>query len=395
MNIRAYIAASRRSDRSLEARVESARHASEIHKRRTGRSLRVTESEVNSERVYEEEIDDRASQFQNLAASQCLGSAGFDSRVEAYLTNQLAMRNAIDQLNTVNVPQRSSVSGINKIDTFQPSTLGCETLRSPTYGYRPAPYHNPYQAGLAHMYGSAYTNTIPMAVSDIPMVRNTSHTSRTGSFQQGGRSTSTDKSQSQVPFNNVRYDEESGRELQRQVAGTSNNKFTPMCCLNAASSGELHTHARPGLLPTAPTRSMAGISLEDYLSSPNYSWSSVPGSMVSGQSMSGFETTYNSSSASMSPATINGSTRVASASPSTGGPLPGGRMRATDAVDARLGHGGANLNGFDRVPATDTKFENGTSEQVAVREESDGNFWDFIDDGAEGLMDGKFDTSTC
>ena len=43
---RAYIAASRRSDRSLEARVESARRASEIHKRRTGRSLRVTEQDV-------------------------------------------------------------------------------------------------------------------------------------------------------------------------------------------------------------------------------------------------------------------------------------------------------------------------------------------------------------
>lgn len=37
----AYIAASRRSDRGLEARVESARHASEIHKKRTGHGLRA------------------------------------------------------------------------------------------------------------------------------------------------------------------------------------------------------------------------------------------------------------------------------------------------------------------------------------------------------------------
>ncbi|KIX06809.1 uncharacterized protein Z518_04785 [Rhinocladiella mackenziei CBS 650.93] len=55
---RAYIVASRRSDRSLEARVESVRRASEIHQRRTGRSLRVTEQDIINEEMYEEEDDD-------------------------------------------------------------------------------------------------------------------------------------------------------------------------------------------------------------------------------------------------------------------------------------------------------------------------------------------------
>ncbi|RUO95440.1 hypothetical protein BC936DRAFT_144017 [Jimgerdemannia flammicorona] len=39
---RAYIAASHRTDRNIEARMESARKASEIHKRRTGKALLVT-----------------------------------------------------------------------------------------------------------------------------------------------------------------------------------------------------------------------------------------------------------------------------------------------------------------------------------------------------------------
>jgi hypothetical protein len=55
---RAYIAASRRSDRSIEARLESARRASEIHKRRCGRGLRVTEEAVLNEEMYEEEDPD-------------------------------------------------------------------------------------------------------------------------------------------------------------------------------------------------------------------------------------------------------------------------------------------------------------------------------------------------
>ncbi|CAG8472638.1 1662_t:CDS:2 [Paraglomus occultum] len=51
---RAYIAASHRGDRSLEARMESARKASEIHKKRTGKALRITEDDVRNEEMYQE-----------------------------------------------------------------------------------------------------------------------------------------------------------------------------------------------------------------------------------------------------------------------------------------------------------------------------------------------------
>ncbi|KAL9585958.1 MAG: hypothetical protein Q9212_001224 [Teloschistes hypoglaucus] len=94
---RAYIAASRRSDRSLEARVESARRASEIHKRRTGRSLRVTEQDVVNEEMYEEEDDDLPMQYRRLTAHLQTGSADFNRRLSAYLTNHVAMRSALDQ----------------------------------------------------------------------------------------------------------------------------------------------------------------------------------------------------------------------------------------------------------------------------------------------------------
>jgi hypothetical protein len=94
---RAYIAASRRSDRSLEARVESARRASEIHKRRTGRSLKVTEQDVINEEMYEEEDDDLPMQYRRLTAHLQTNSADFNRRLSAYLTNQVAMRSALGQ----------------------------------------------------------------------------------------------------------------------------------------------------------------------------------------------------------------------------------------------------------------------------------------------------------
>lgn len=55
---RAFIAASRRKDRSLDARVESAQRASSLHKKRTGRALYITREIVEKEAMYEE-IDER------------------------------------------------------------------------------------------------------------------------------------------------------------------------------------------------------------------------------------------------------------------------------------------------------------------------------------------------
>jgi len=88
---RAYIAASRRSDRSIEARLESARRASEIHKRRTGKALRVTEADVRNEEMYEEE-DDLPPGF-----AYSLGSSSLElrMRMQAYWEQQFALRNAM------------------------------------------------------------------------------------------------------------------------------------------------------------------------------------------------------------------------------------------------------------------------------------------------------------
>lgn len=61
INYRAYIAASRRFDRGLEARLESARRASEIHKERTGKPLRVTEDDVLNIHVRYVEVDESLS----------------------------------------------------------------------------------------------------------------------------------------------------------------------------------------------------------------------------------------------------------------------------------------------------------------------------------------------
>lgn len=54
----AFIAASRRKDRSLDARLESANRASMLHKKRTGKAFHITKEIVEKEAMYEE-IDER------------------------------------------------------------------------------------------------------------------------------------------------------------------------------------------------------------------------------------------------------------------------------------------------------------------------------------------------
>ncbi|KAI1264663.1 hypothetical protein F5Y18DRAFT_76268 [Xylariaceae sp. FL1019] len=98
---RAYIAASRRADRSLEARVQSAKMASEIHRRRTGRGLKVSEEIVLKEEMYEEEEDDLPRSYRQLTAHLQTNSSEMNSRFSAYVSTQTALA-TMQRYNEVN-----------------------------------------------------------------------------------------------------------------------------------------------------------------------------------------------------------------------------------------------------------------------------------------------------
>ncbi|KAG5915331.1 hypothetical protein E4U42_008114 [Claviceps africana] len=87
---RAYIAASRRTDRSIEARLQSARKASELHQKRTGKALRITEQIVFNDETYEEEDSWLPSRFL-LRPQLQTPSADLNARVEAFLEQKLVM----------------------------------------------------------------------------------------------------------------------------------------------------------------------------------------------------------------------------------------------------------------------------------------------------------------
>lgn len=172
---RAYIAASRRSDRSLEARVESARRASEIHKRRTGRSLRVTEQDVINEEMYEEEDDDLPMQYRRLTAHLHTQNADFNRRIQAYLINQVAMRQAVagggEQFMGPNQFMTPSAQYMNpgmlqwpqqQLPQFQGQMMPPQPLNRNPSSYRQQPYPMP-QANTQHVRPNQHGRSMSVA----------------------------------------------------------------------------------------------------------------------------------------------------------------------------------------------------------------------------------------
>lgn len=130
--------------------MESARRASEIHKRRTGRSLRVTEQDVVNEEMYEEEDDDLPMQYRRLTAHLQTGSADFNRRLAAYLTNHVAMRSALDQAITNTYAQQYPNAphfAHNQSMFTSPMVPQRMPMQSPQI-YRQTPYPTPGAPGF-------------------------------------------------------------------------------------------------------------------------------------------------------------------------------------------------------------------------------------------------------
>jgi hypothetical protein len=95
---RAFIAASRRQDRSIDARVISARQASDIHRKRTGKGFKITEEIVLKEEMYEEEDDDLIRAYRTMASLPPhlrAQSPAMRQRVSAFLDVKIAAANAV------------------------------------------------------------------------------------------------------------------------------------------------------------------------------------------------------------------------------------------------------------------------------------------------------------
>ncbi len=323
---RAYIAASRRSDRSLEARVESARRASEIHKRRTGRSLRVTEQDVINEEMYEEEDDDLPMQYRRLTAHLQTGSADFNRRLAAYLTNQVAMRSAVEQMannpygqHYGSQPMPYSQPRQNMFQSpvvQQPMQQHLMPQSAATPGpYRQAPYPSPHSE-YRNNHGRAYsTAVIPIGKVQTPPTPNPSH------LDQRRMSTPATVPP-QINTNGLKSDPDYVR--QTQSAQVTQAPFNPYWQDISPFTSSLPPEAQqmlagaPALDPNDPFTATLMHGSDQYMSNPYYPWG---GDMQQGiKGMSVQSTAYQGMPTTLAPSVLNRQAESLSATPSSNAP---------------------------------------------------------------------------
>jgi len=138
---RAYIAASRRTDRSMEARLESANRASELHQKRTGKKLRITEDIVANEEMYEEEdpsYEERARRRQQWMSSSNSFSQGtsysYPSRLQFFPYTSPNQQSIHSPTGSVSTPTTTTNGYLNSPIT--PTAMHLPQLQNSLNQYR-------------------------------------------------------------------------------------------------------------------------------------------------------------------------------------------------------------------------------------------------------------------
>lgn len=285
---RAYIAASRRSDRSLEARVESARRASEIHKRRTGRSLRVTEQDVINEEMYEEEDDDLPMHYRRLTAHLQTGSVDFNRRLAAYLTNQIAMRSAMDQMINNSYAQQypNAPQFAHNTPGVYPSPMANSNnhMPSPTSTYRAAPYPSLHQPNFRNMHVRANSVATPSDLSNNQQsLAYSSPGSSTPTPSLDARrmslpATTTPATRSPLQTSDTKSEEQQRETQPANTVHESSNIFAPLWQDHSMFTTTLPPESQqmlaPALDPNDPLSANLMAGSEQFLSNPHYPWPS-------------------------------------------------------------------------------------------------------------------------
>ena len=191
---RAYIAASRRQDRSIEARIQSARMASEIHKGRTGKAFVITEEIVRNEEMYEEEETEFPRSIRLLNSQLETSNAEFNARVENWMSTKMFMtqymetakqdweNNHINRLFAESFPQANQqAQAISRNMSFSGGSghCGSPSPRSPQLSQQPSPqspvssaFHSVPTMSPTPMTNNGSTPGTPVTAETMPFNQN-------------------------------------------------------------------------------------------------------------------------------------------------------------------------------------------------------------------------------
>lgn len=131
----------------------------------------MTEQDVINEEMYEEEDDDLPLQYRRLTQHLQTGSVDFNRRLAAYLTNQVAMRSAMDQMISNSYaqqyPNAPQFAHSHNRSAYTPSMSNGHMNSSPTIGSRQSPYPSPHASGFRPPHSRSYSSASPHSMMSM------------------------------------------------------------------------------------------------------------------------------------------------------------------------------------------------------------------------------------
>jgi hypothetical protein len=299
----------------------------------------VTEQDVINEEMYEEEDDDLPLQYRRLTAHLQTNSVDFNQRLAAYLTNQVAMRSAMEQMvnNSYNqppYPTHPQYAGHPQQAMYNSPIMNQHVAQNPNSVYRSTPYPSPHQPGFRQTHVRAYSVAAPNEVSSNAV---SWQSPSMPSNALGGRRMSTPAGIPSSPGSwsaDVNGIKPAAPDYQKQTqsataaqSGHLAGNFPPVWQDMGPFTTSLPPEAQqllgPGLDPNHPFTSVLMAGSENYISNPYYPWGNVQGNDKLAESTITMHPSFNGMSATLAPSVLESGADAFSVTTATMPPLNG------------------------------------------------------------------------
>ena len=260
--------------------------------------------------MYEEEDDDLPLQYRRLTAHLQTGSADFNRRLAAYLTNQVAMRSAMEQMAQNPYGQYPGGPYQNNAGMFPSPMLSQQGMvQSPQQYQRPAPYPSPHHPSFRQTHARAY----PMQASPTGQGPSSPPASVHPGVHERRMSTPASahpdlSSGQQIQTDGIKPDPDYLRQTQSATLPQGgSNSYAPMwqdmgpfTTSLPPESQQMLAHA-PGFDIHDPSYAMLMHGSEQYANNPYYPWQNMQAGV---KSMPVHPSAYQGMSATLAPAVL-------------------------------------------------------------------------------------------
>lgn len=329
----------------------------------------MTEQDVINEEMYEEEDDDLPLQYRRLTAHLQTGSADFNRRLAAYLTNQVAMRSAMEQMVNNSYPQQIGNPQYPPTPNtmFQSPMLPQNMAQSPMQYNRAAPYPSPHQSNFRQLHSRAYSMAGPSPAQSNPRQSMDNRRLSTPSIGQAGAS-------KQIDTSNGHNDGDYSR--QSQSATLPHGQYPPlwqdMGPFTTTLPPESQQMLGPALDPNDPFQAQLMSGSESFTNMNGYPWAEMSQGV---KGMPVHPSAWSGMSATLAPSAMASTPTSNSTTPSTAASINKDVAAPSSGIDFNFSQESKGQN-FHSLDPSSEAIESGN---VTPGE----GFWDnFVHDGS-------------